>query len=95
MRHKFAAALLAIYIGTACAADDLAVEVKREGANFIVGATATVAAPAPLVWEVLTDYDHLARFIPGLSRSGADSRCQPCGARTKGRGALFVFRLSD
>ena len=44
-------------------------------------AGATRAAPASLVWEVLTDYDHLARFIPGLSQSAVQMRAAnlvPC-----------------
>ncbi|KAL4523962.1 hypothetical protein Ndes2437A_g00524 [Nannochloris sp. 'desiccata'] len=32
-------------------------------------AAVTVDAPASLVWEVLTDYDHLADFIPNLAAS--------------------------
>ena len=32
-------------------------------------ATVTLDAPASAVWEVLTDYDHLAEFIPNLAAS--------------------------
>jgi polyketide cyclase/dehydrase/lipid transport protein len=74
MWHRFVGALLVIQMGMACAADDMAVDVKRKGDSFVVGATATVAAPSSVVWEVLTDYDHLARFIPGLSRSAVQIR---------------------
>ncbi len=54
----------------AAAAEDLVVEVERQGENSIeVKARATVAAAPALVWQVLTDYDGLARFIPGMGRS--------------------------
>ncbi len=62
-------ALITVQAGAIHAAEDLAVDVERTGALFSVRARATMEAPAPLAWEVLTDYDNLARFIPGLSRS--------------------------
>ena len=72
--HKLLVALFALQAAAACAADDLAVDVERKGGSFSIRAGATVAAPASLVWEVLTDYDNLARFIPGLSRSTVELR---------------------
>jgi Polyketide cyclase / dehydrase and lipid transport len=33
-----------------------------------------VDAPWPLVWDVLTDYDHMAQFISNLECSGMDNR---------------------
>ena len=33
-----------------------------------------VDAPWSIVWEVLTDYDHMARFISNLEYSGVDKR---------------------
>jgi ribosome-associated toxin RatA of RatAB toxin-antitoxin module len=58
----------------ACAAEDLVVEVERRGEGVEVRARATVVASVPLVWEVLTDYDGLARFIPGITKSGVRLR---------------------
>ena len=71
---KLAGALLALQIAVAAAADDLYVDVDRNGRTFAVRAEATVAAPVSMVWEVLTDYDNLARFIPGLSVSSVNRR---------------------
>jgi hypothetical protein len=62
-------ALVALQAGAIHAAEDLAVDVQRTGALFSVRARARIEAPAALAWEALTDYDSLARFIPGLSRS--------------------------
>jgi ribosome-associated toxin RatA of RatAB toxin-antitoxin module len=42
--------------------------VKRDGA-VNVEAHATLQVPLELIWQTLTDYDHLAEFIPGISRS--------------------------
>jgi len=71
---KLAGAFLALQIAVAAAADDLYVDVDRNGRTFAVRAEATVAAPVSMVWEVLTDYDNLARFIPGLSVSSVSRR---------------------
>jgi len=62
-----AVALLAAH--AACAADDLAVDAERRGERIEVHARATIAAGAALVWEVLTDYERLPRFIPGIAKS--------------------------
>jgi carbon monoxide dehydrogenase subunit G len=78
--------------GLAPAADDLAVEVERNGRSFAVRAAAKLVAPRALVWEVLTDYDNLARFIPGLSKSKVELRV---GNRVlleqKGEARFLVF----
>jgi len=64
-----ALALLAAQTGAASAAEDLAVAVERKGQMFAVRARATVAAPAALAWQVLTDYENLSQFIPGIASS--------------------------
>ena len=69
-----ALALLAAQAAAACGADDVAVEVERKGRSFAVRAGATVAAPVSLVWEVLTDYERLPQFIPGISKSIVQAR---------------------
>lgn len=64
-----ALALLAAQAGAAHAADELVVEAERNGERIDVRAQAVIAAPRDLVWEALTDYEGLPRFIPGISRS--------------------------
>ena len=56
-------------LATARAAEDVLVEADRHGERFDVRARAVVAAPPALVWQVLTDYEHLPRFIPGITKS--------------------------
>ena len=64
-----AALLCALLAAAARAADELFVDAVRRGEEFDLRARAVVAAPATLVWQVLTDYESLPRFVPGLSRS--------------------------
>src|SRR3954463_2734988 len=56
------------------AADDMLVEAARAGDGVEVTARALIAAPQSLIWEVLTRYDDLPRFIPGIARSVVLSR---------------------
>lgn len=74
------------------AAEDLSVDVERSQASFRVSATATLAAPAPVAWEVLTDYAGLPRFIPGLASSTVHLRA---GSRVlveqRGEARFFIF----
>ena len=58
----------------AAGAEDVVVEVERHGEGVEIKARATVSACAAQVWQVLTDYDNLARFIPGISRSAVRDR---------------------
>ena len=62
-------ALVSLAFPFAQAADDVAVEARRREDALEVVCTATVSAPADLVWQTLTDYNRLAEFIPGLRRS--------------------------
>jgi carbon monoxide dehydrogenase subunit G len=87
-----ASVFLAVQAVAAGAADDLFVDVERNGRSFAIRAQATVAAPVATVWGALTDYDNLARFIPGMSRSAVQLRA---GNRVlveqKGEARFLVF----
>jgi carbon monoxide dehydrogenase subunit G len=86
------AAVLAFHVGGAVAADDLFVDVGRDGRSFAIYAHATVAAPLATVWGALTDYDNLARFIPGMSRSAVQLRAQNrVLVEKKGAARFLVF----
>ena len=54
---------------TASAGDDVVVEMQRQGAALQVRAHALLVAPMPLVWKVLTDYERMPKFIPGIAKS--------------------------
>jgi carbon monoxide dehydrogenase subunit G len=89
---KLLAATTLLHVLVAVAADDFSVDVDRNGRSFAVQAMATVAAPVALVWEVLTDYDHLAGFIPGLSLSAVTRRSgNRLQVEQKGEARFLVF----
>jgi hypothetical protein len=84
--------LLAALAGAASGAEDFAIEVERDGERFSVQARAMLAAPAALAWQVLTDYDNLPRFIPGLSASAVLLReANRATLRQKGEARFLVF----
>lgn len=58
-------------LGTApgASAGKLAIQVERQGEFVSVRASAVLDADALTAWEVLTDYDHLAEFIPDMKSS--------------------------
>jgi ribosome-associated toxin RatA of RatAB toxin-antitoxin module len=56
------------------AADDMLVEAVRAGEGVEVRARALIAAPQALIWDVLTQYEQLPRFIPGIAKSVVLSR---------------------
>lgn len=51
------------------AAEGLSVEAVRRGDALEIACRAELEAPVATVWETLTDYDHLADFIPGMRKS--------------------------
>jgi carbon monoxide dehydrogenase subunit G len=48
--------------------------VEEKGDEFLICAQSEVDADRATIWSTLTDYDHLARFIPGMSSSRTVSR---------------------
>jgi len=63
------ATVLALWIASAGAAEDVSVEAVRRGAAVEIDARATIHASLGTVWSTLTDYNRLAEFIPGMHRS--------------------------
>jgi len=47
----------------------MAIDVHMQGDMVIVDGIATVAATSSETWAVLTDYDHMAEFLPNLESS--------------------------
>lgn len=58
-----------VTISKAGAAESFAVDAERRGDAVQVDVHATVMASSQLVHDTLTDYDHLAEFIPGMRTS--------------------------
>jgi carbon monoxide dehydrogenase subunit G len=65
-----AAALAAAPMGAAAVVgDEVVVQVSREGNSFEVSAELAVAATVDEVWEVLTDFDHMATILSSVDQS--------------------------
>jgi hypothetical protein len=50
-------------------ADQVSIEATGRGTAVAIVARATIKAPYALIWQTLTDYDHLSDFIPGMVKS--------------------------
>lgn len=55
-------------------AAEISVQTTRRGDSFEVNASAQIEADVADAWKVLTDYDRLAEFIPGVQESRVVSR---------------------
>jgi ribosome-associated toxin RatA of RatAB toxin-antitoxin module len=61
--------ILTAWVGVAIGAEQVSVEASRQGTAVAIKARATIKAPYALIWQTLTDYDHLSEFIPGMVKS--------------------------
>jgi len=68
-----AAALLALWAGSAAAAD-LEVTVTSRSGTYEVQGEFTTAAPLATAWDVLTDYAHIASFVNSIKTSEVERR---------------------
>lgn len=98
-RHAAAALVLALACSAAAAADEagIAVDIRKEGSTIHVKVDCPVKAPAEAAWQVLTDYDGMARFISNLTESTVrmrmGNRMQVFQKGTASRGPLsFSFQ---
>jgi uncharacterized membrane protein len=53
---------------------DIAVRAAKAGETISVAVECPVTAPRAVVWDVLTDYDHMAKFISNLEQSVVRAR---------------------
>lgn len=53
---------------------DIVVRVQKHGQEIEVEVDAPVVAPLSVVWDVLTDYDHMSQFVSNLEYSGIHAR---------------------
>ncbi len=93
---QLAAILLAVVAGTVSGAnpEPITVEARREGDAVIVEAHALLHADLEIAWEVLTDYDRYAEFIPDLKSSRVVARSGGTViVEQKGQVGFFLFRF--
>jgi len=73
----------------------IAIEVKKSGETVIVDASFVVPASQHEVWDVLTDFDHMVKFLPNLQFSkvitGSENKLQ---VEQKGRVAYGLLSFS-
>jgi hypothetical protein len=71
MKHFAALAALLLLSLPAIAADnaDIVVNVRKEGDVIHVAVDCPVRAPPSVAWDVMTDYDNMAKFISNLTES--------------------------
>lgn len=92
MRALRLAALLLALAAAGARADNVSVETQRhDGGALQVVCRAQLDAPAELAWQTLTDYDHLADFVPGMQRSRVLSRNGPLAVVEQVGMARFLF----
>ena len=60
--------------GSAFAAEDLVVKVRRDGATVVMDVEADVPGTVAEAWAVMTDYDHMASFISNVKQSKVIAR---------------------
>ena len=71
------------------------ITVEQHGNEILVHAQSEVGANRATIWSTLSDYDHLARFIPGMSSSRTVSRNgAEAVVEQKGSAGLGPFRRS-
>ena len=92
-----AAALLALVLGLApcapAAAQAISLETYLQGDAVTVYAEVRLAVDPKIAWEVLSDYDHFARFIPDMSESRVLSRSGNTAlVEQKGEFGVLFFR---
>ena len=66
--------LLLLLLPAGSHAADISVHATRHGDSFEVDAMAEIDASVADAWKVLTDYDRLSEFIPGMLESRVVSR---------------------
>jgi ribosome-associated toxin RatA of RatAB toxin-antitoxin module len=74
--------------------EPITVEARREGDAVIVEARALLHADLEIAWDVLTDYDRYAEFIPDLKSSRVLARSGGTViVEQKGQVGFFLFRF--
>lgn len=74
MRPRFALIAALAFAAPGAAAADVSIHTSRDGEFVTVSATALMRVDPRIAWAVLSDYDHLAQFIPDMKSSRVVSR---------------------
>ena len=84
---------LAVAPRLAHTAETIETRIERQGEYITVDASALMQVDARIAWEVLSDYDNLARFIPDMKSSRVVSRSgNRVRVEQKGEFGFFFYR---
>lgn len=87
-------AVLAGLGGGSRAASDFSVKTDKRGEEVHVDARASLVAPLSIVWQTLTDYNRLAEFISGISKSRlVEYRSNAAIVEQVGEAGFLFFRV--
>lgn len=71
------------------------VRIERRGGLFAVHVETPVAANAAVAWQVLTDYNHLAEFVPDMRASRVVSAPgEPLRIEQRGETGFLLFKFT-
>ncbi|HYL17239.1 MAG TPA: SRPBCC family protein [Burkholderiales bacterium] len=94
MFHRLYTSLFLVLLSSMSAAADFKVEARRDGDAVMVEARARVRADVETAWDVLTDYDRYAEFIPDLKSSEILARVGDTAiVHQKGEAGFFLFHF--
>jgi hypothetical protein len=68
------AVMACLFMGWACAADPLQVDVRRENGKILLSAAFSAPVSREIAWAVITDFEHMPQFVPNLKSSRILSR---------------------
>ncbi len=71
------AAGVALSCGAGLAADPVSLDLREKGGTFDIRGVFAVNADPSVVWEVLTDYHHIPKFVGSLKKSFIDQDLGP------------------
>lgn len=92
---KFVFLLGLLALPAPAAAADPVVSVERRDARFVVNGSAPLAATPEIAWQVISDYDHLAGFVPDMRLSRVISAPgEPLLVEQSGEAGFLLFRFS-
>ncbi len=70
------------------------IRIERNQGAFMIDASLRVDAHHHIAWQVLTDYNNLARFVPGMLTSEIVSGPgEPLLLKQTGQSGFLLFRL--
>ena len=74
---------------------DIMVSVRKEGPEMLIDVDCPVQAPLSVIWDVLTDYDHMSAFISTVEYSAVEGhRGNLLVVRQKGKTNVGLFTFS-